>query len=50
MKLTAPAGLAGSPVVTMPLASVGALPVGLALVGLPGDDDEVVRLAGVVSS
>jgi len=50
MQLTAPAGLAGSPVVTMPLARVGALPVGLALVGLPGDDDEVVRLAGVASS
>jgi amidase len=49
MELTAPAGLAGSPVVAMPLATVGALPVGLALVGLPGDDDEVVRLAGVGS-
>jgi amidase len=48
MQLTAPAGLAGAPVVAMPLASVGALPVGLALVGLPGDDDEVVRLAGVI--
>jgi amidase len=47
MQLTAPAGLAGSPVVAMPLATVGALPVGLALVGLPGDDDEVVRLVGV---
>ena len=45
MLLTAPAGLGGSPVVAMPLATVGALPVGLALVGLPGDDDEVVRLA-----
>jgi amidase len=50
MQLTAPAGLAGSPVVAMPLASVGALPVGLALVGLPDDDDEVVRLAGVAAS
>jgi Asp-tRNA(Asn)/Glu-tRNA(Gln) amidotransferase A subunit family amidase len=36
--------------VAMPLATVGALPVGLALVGLPGDDDEVVRLAGLARS
>jgi amidase len=50
MQLTTPAGLAGSPVVAMPLATVGALPVGLALVGLPGDDDEVVRLAGLARS
>jgi Asp-tRNA(Asn)/Glu-tRNA(Gln) amidotransferase A subunit family amidase len=50
MELTAPAGLGGSPVVAMPLAAVGALPVDLALVGLPGDDDEVVRLAGVACS
>jgi len=47
MQLTAPAGLGGSPVVSMPLATVGALPVGLALVGLPGDDHEVVRLANL---
>ena len=45
MELTAPAGLAGAPVVSMPLVSVSGLPVGLALVGLPGDDEEVVRLA-----
>jgi amidase len=50
MQLTAPAGLGGSPVVPMPLATVGALPVGLALVGLPGDDDEVVRLADLGST
>lgn len=45
MQLTAPAGLCGSPVMSMPLASVNGLPVGLGLVGLPGDDEEVVRLA-----
>jgi len=46
MQLTAPAGLGGSPVVSMPIARVDDLPVGVALVGLPGDDEEVVRLAG----
>ena len=49
MQLTAPAGLCGSPVVSMPLASVDGLPVGLALVGLPGDDEEFVRLATTIT-
>ena len=48
MQLTAPAGLCGSPVVSMPLAIVKGLPVGLGLVGLRGDDEEVVRLAGTL--
>lgn len=45
MKLTAPAGLAGSPVISMPLAEVDGLPVGLAVVGLPDDDEMVINLA-----
>ena len=40
LRLTAPAGLAGAPVVSLPLARVDGLPLGLALVGLPGDDDD----------
>jgi amidase len=48
--LTAPAGMAGAPVVVLPLAQVDHLPVGVALVGLPGDDDSLVDLAeGVVA-
>jgi amidase len=43
--LTAPAGQAGAPVVSLPLAAVEGLPMGLALVGRPGDDDALVALA-----
>jgi Asp-tRNA(Asn)/Glu-tRNA(Gln) amidotransferase A subunit family amidase len=45
LELTAPAGLAGSPVVSLPLADDDDLPVGLALVGLPGDDETLVACA-----
>jgi amidase len=45
LTLTAPAGMAGAPVVSLPLAEVDSLPVGLALVGLPGDDEILVGLA-----
>jgi amidase len=45
LMLTAPAGMAGAPVVTLPLAQVEGLPVGVALVGLPGDDDTLVAVA-----
>jgi amidase len=45
LMLTAPAGLAGAPVVSLPLAAVEGLPMGLALVGRPGDDDTLVALA-----
>jgi amidase len=44
MMLTAPAGLSGSPVVSMPLAMVEGLPMGLCIVGLPGDDSAVIDL------
>jgi len=45
LTLTAVAGMAGAPVVAAPLARVEGLPVGLALVGRPGEDDLVVELA-----
>jgi len=48
-RLTAPAGLAGAPVVSLPLARVDGLPLGLALVGRPGDDDDLVRLAARIN-
>jgi amidase len=37
--------MAGAPVVSLPIASVDGLPVGLALVGRPGDDETLVALA-----
>ncbi len=45
LTLTAPAGLAGAPVVSLPLAQVDGAPIGVALVGLPGDDEMLVELA-----
>jgi amidase len=45
MMVTSPAGLAGSPVISLPLASCEGLPVGLAVVGLPGDDLQLTKLA-----
>jgi amidase len=45
LTLTAPAGMAGAPVISLPLAVVDTLPVGLALVGRPGDDEVLVALA-----
>lgn len=45
LRLTAPAGLAGSPVVSLPLALDQGLPVGVSLVGLPGDDETLVAIA-----
>jgi amidase len=46
LTLTVPAGMAGAPVISLPLAVVDSLPVGLALVGRPDDDDVLVTLAG----
>jgi len=42
LSLTAPAGMAGAPVVVVPGARAEGLPIGLALVGLPGADDVLV--------
>ncbi len=44
LSLTAPAGMAGAPVVVVPGARAEGLPVGLALVGLPGADDVLVSV------
>jgi Asp-tRNA(Asn)/Glu-tRNA(Gln) amidotransferase A subunit family amidase len=37
--------MAGAPVISLPLAAVDDLPVGLALVGRPGDDEVLAALA-----
>jgi amidase len=49
LTLTAPAGMAGAPVLSLPLAELDGLPVGVALVGLPGDDDALVEMATSVT-
>jgi amidase len=49
LTLTAPAGMAGAPVLSLPLAEVDGLPIGVALVGLPGDDDALVEMATSVT-
>jgi Asp-tRNA(Asn)/Glu-tRNA(Gln) amidotransferase A subunit family amidase len=49
MSLTTIAGLAGAPAVSLPLGRVDDLPVGLSLLGRPGDDERLLaaaRLAG----
>lgn len=43
--MTAPAGLAGLPVISVPAAETGGLPVGLALVGAPEGDVSLIDLA-----
>ncbi|MBX3314517.1 MAG: amidase [Actinobacteria bacterium] len=45
LALTSPAGLAGLPVVVVPAGTVDGRPVGLALVGAPGTDRRLLRLA-----
>jgi len=45
LTLTSFAGVAGAPVVSIPVARVGELPLGIALVGLPGEDELVVSCA-----
>jgi len=44
-RLTAIAGLLGAPVVVLPLAEVEGLPLGLALMGMPGSDEALLDLA-----
>jgi amidase len=43
LRLTCIAGLAGAPVVVVPIAVDGGLPLGVALVGAPGSDHRLVR-------
>lgn len=50
LTLTAPAGIAGVPVVALPLARVDGLPLGLALVAAPGEDELLVDCAARLSS
>jgi amidase len=45
MRLTSIAGLAGAPAVSLPLAHVNGQPVGLCLVGRPGDDERLLAAA-----
>jgi amidase len=45
IRLTAPAGLAGAPAVSLPLAAAEGLPLGLCLVGAPGTDVALLRAA-----
>lgn len=45
LRLTSPAGLAGAPAVSLPLAAVDGLPVGVGLVGHPGADRALLRAA-----
>jgi amidase len=43
--LTAAAGLSGGPALSLPLARSAGLPVGVSVVGRPGDDDALAELA-----
>ncbi len=43
LQLTCLAGLAGAPVVVLPIAQVGGLPLGVACIGAPGTDRQLLR-------
>jgi amidase len=45
ISLTCIAGMLGAPQVTMPLAEIDGLPVGLSVIGLPGADEMLLALA-----
>ena len=44
-RMTAIAGMLGAPVVVLPLAEVKGLPLGLALMGMPGADEALLEIA-----
>ena len=50
LRLTCVAGLAGAPVVVLPIAKVDGLPLGIGLLGAPGSDRALLALAGRVVS
>jgi amidase len=50
LSLTCIAGLTGLPQVTVPLATVGGLPVGLSLLGPRGSDETLMALAEKVAA
>jgi amidase len=43
--LTCIAGTTGAPQLSMPIAEIGGLPIGLSILGRPGADDSVLALA-----
>ena len=45
LRLTSVAGIAGAPAMSLPLARVGGLPVGVCLIGAPGSDRALLDLA-----
>ncbi|HEX3621247.1 MAG TPA: amidase family protein, partial [Acidimicrobiales bacterium] len=45
LRMTCIAGHAGAPVASLPLATLGGFPLGLSLIGAPGEDEEVLDLA-----
>jgi amidase len=49
-RLTCMAGLGGLPAVSLPIADVDGLPVGLCLIGRPGDDERLLAVAAAVDS
>jgi amidase len=49
MRLTTIAGLGGAPAVSLPLGKVDRLPVGLSLLGRPGDDERLLAAARIAS-
>lgn len=49
LTLTCVAGLAGAPALAVPGQSIDGLPLGLLLVGRPGDDEALIELAAVVA-
>ena len=50
LSLTSIAGLAGLPQVSIPLARVGGLPVGLSLIGPPNTDEALMEIAERVAA
>jgi amidase len=50
MRLTCIAGLAGAPAVSLPLADVGGLPVGLSLLARPGEDERLLAAARIAGA
>lgn len=50
LALLCPAGLAGLPQVSLPLAQVGGLPLGVSLIGAPGSDEWLLHLAERVAT
>ncbi len=49
MRLTTIAGLGGAPALSLPLGRADRLPVGLSLLGRPGDDERLLAAARIAS-